>query len=80
MSEEQTPLENQDNIQDAEDAKAEAKRKRAFYWQIYGWAVIGLMILTILLNMFGLFGPDFNRYIMIGIVISYGVYIIFRRR
>ncbi|KAB2880053.1 DUF2207 domain-containing protein [bacterium] len=80
MSEERTPLENHNDIQDAEDAKAEAKRKRAFYWQIYGWSVIGLMILTIVLNMFGLFGPDFNRYIMIGIVVAYGVYIVFRRR
>lgn len=79
MSEEQTPLENQNAIQD-DEAKMDAKRKRTFYWQIYGWAVISLMILTIVLNLFGLFGPDFNRYIMVGIVIAYGVYIVFRRR
>lgn len=80
MSEEETSIEKPEEVSDAEEAKLEAKRKRAFYWQIYGWAVIGIMILIILLNMFGFLGPDFNQYGMVVMVIAYGVYIVFRRR
>ena len=79
MSNEHDSTERPDDAAEAEVAE-QAKRKRAFYWQIYGWAVIGMMILIIVLNLFGFFGPNFNRYIMIGVVIAYGIYIVFRRR
>lgn len=80
MPENTEPNELQENISDAEEVKAEAKRKRAMYWQWYGWGVIGSMILIIILNMFDLFGPEFNKYAMIAIVLAYGVYVVFRKR
>lgn len=80
MSEEQNSKEKAEEIQDAEEAKLEAKRKRAFYWQMYAWAVIGLMILIIILNMFGLVDPEFNKYAMIAVVFAYGAYVVFRKR
>lgn len=80
MSEDKENVERTDDLPDEDESKASARRKRVFYWQIYGWSVIGLMILLILLNLFGLFDPNFNRYGMIAMVLAYAVYIIFRRR
>ncbi len=81
MSENPTPGDPQEHLPtDPDEAKAEAKRQRARHWQWYGWAVIGLMIMIIILNLFGVFGPEFNKYAMIGIVLAYGVYVVFRKR
>ena len=80
MSEDQEPVKQPETDSEIEDPIVEAKRKRAQHWQWYGWGVIGLMILIIILNLFGLIDPEFNKYTMIAIVLAYGVYVVFRRR
>ena len=80
MPEDQTPVEQAENIPDPEEAKLEAKRKRARRWQWYGWGVIGMMILIILLNLFEWVSLEFNKYSMIAVVVAYGVYVVFRKR
>jgi hypothetical protein len=79
MSENQEPEQPETDFETV-DPEIEAKRKRAQHWQWYGWGVIGMMIFIIILNLLGLFDPEFNKYTMIAIVIAYGVYVVFRRR
>jgi hypothetical protein len=69
-----------ENENEPVDAADEAKRKRAWRWQVYGWSVVGVMILVIVLNFLGLFTPEMNKYVLGLIVVAYGVYIFFRRR
>jgi hypothetical protein len=69
-----------ENGEEAPDPGADAKRIRARRWQIYGWSVIGLMGIAVVLNLLDLLTPDINKYLLGLIMAAYGVYIFFRRR
>lgn len=70
-------------IQEPEDGNGTAeasRRNRAAKWRLYGWLVIGLMAVALMLNLFDLIGPDINRVLLPVIVVAYVVYVIFRKR
>jgi uncharacterized membrane protein YfcA len=65
---------------DTVDSDFDKRRQRAWRWQIFGWAVIGLMIASVILNLMNVLTPEINKYLLGVLVAAYGVYIFFRRR
>lgn len=78
MEEDTEPV--SENVAEAANKEAEARRKRAWRWQIFGWSVIGLMIAAIVLNLLNVLTPEINKYLLGVIVGAYAVYIFLRRR
>ncbi len=66
--------------QDSQIEPEGATPPKKSFWPIVGWAVIGVMIMLILLNVLGWVPPEVNRVSLPGLVIVYLVYVIFRRR
>ncbi len=69
-----------ENLAEGANLEAEARRKRAWRWQIFGWSVIGLMIAAIVLNLLNVLTPEINKYLLGVIIGAYAVYIFLRRR
>lgn len=72
---------SQPDIQDEEtsgETASDTRRKRM--WQIFGWSVIGALVLLIVLNLFQWVSPEINQYALPVIVVLYVVYVFFRKR
>lgn len=77
MNEDTTQPDLQEDNTEIESSPVDSKKR---LWQIFGWSVIGALVVLIVLNLLQWASPEVNRYGLPVIVVLYVVYVFFRKR
>ena len=77
MNEDTTQPDLQEDDTEIEPSPVDSKKR---HWQIFGWSVIGALVVLIVLNLLQWASPEVNRYGLPVIVVLYVVYVFFRKR
>ncbi len=60
-----------------EDLRQQRRRQR---WRLYGWTVIALLGISIMLNLLNVLDPEVNKILLPAVIGAYVIYVIFRGR